>query len=243
MRRIRRLFASTRGQAIIIAAIALPALAGSAALAVDVGHIYVAKSAIQNAVDAGSRAGAAILASGGTQAEASAEATSFASQNLTGISCLASATPVITFPTSTSVNVAIDHSLDLFFAPVVGINSTNIAAGATAALASVSAVGENELVPLAIYCNNSAGCAGVLAVGQNYALRAIVEIFSRTEPLETAAAQTSRTRRYSSSELRSTTATATPFSVPPSGTDIRGRWNSARRPGRFPATGTAGAAE
>ncbi len=163
--------AATRGQAIVIAAIALPALAGSAALAVDVGHMYVAKSAIQNAVDAGSRAGAAILAAGGSQADASAEATSFASQNLTGITYLSSATPVITFPTATSVNVAIDHSLSLYFAPVIGINSTSIEAGATASIASVSAVGANELVPLAIYCNNEGGCSGVLSVGQNYALR------------------------------------------------------------------------
>ena len=161
----------TKGQIVAIVALALPAIAGGAALAVDVGHIFVAKSAIQTAVDAGARAGTAVLAEGGSQAATTASANSFVSQNLSTIPYLATITPVISFPTSESVKVTIEHNLSLYFARVLGIETAPIANTATAALASVSAVGENTLIPLAIYCNNESGCSGSLAVDQNLTLR------------------------------------------------------------------------
>lgn len=161
----------TKGQIVAIVALALPAIAGGAALAVDVGHIFVAKSAIQTAVDAGARAGTAVLAEGGSQTAATASANSFVSQNLSTIPYLATITPVISFPTSESVKVTIEHNLSLYFARVLGIETAPIANTATAALASVSAVGENTLIPLAIYCNNESGCSGSLTVDQNLTLR------------------------------------------------------------------------
>ena len=76
----RRLLRSARGQALAFAAFALPVIIGGGAIAVDVGYMYVAKGVLQNAVDAGARAGGAILAAGGTQDEARAEAENFANQ-------------------------------------------------------------------------------------------------------------------------------------------------------------------
>ncbi|MBT4095764.1 MAG: hypothetical protein HOE85_17515, partial [Nitrospinaceae bacterium] len=78
MASVRKIFKETNGQALIVAALALPVIGGAAALAVDVGHAYVAKTSIQTAVDAGARAGAAILADGGSQADATTAATTFA---------------------------------------------------------------------------------------------------------------------------------------------------------------------
>ncbi|MFP6867747.1 MAG: pilus assembly protein TadG-related protein [Nitrospinota bacterium] len=124
----------TKGQIVAIVALALPAIAGGAALAVDVGHIFVAKSAIQTAVDAGARAGTAVLAEGGSQAATTASANSFVSQNLSTIPYLATITPVISFPTSESVKVTIEHNLSLYFARVLGIETAPIANTATAAL-------------------------------------------------------------------------------------------------------------
>lgn len=168
---VRNILRGTKGQALAIAALALPVIAGGAALAVDVGHAYVAKTAIQTAVDAGARAGAAILADGGSEADATTAATTYANANLDAVSYLANATPTVTFPSSTSISVSVEHDVPFYFAPVVGVDSTSVSASATASLFSVSAVGANSLIPLAIYCNTPTGCAGVLSVGQTYALR------------------------------------------------------------------------
>ena len=168
---VRKIFKETNGQALIVAALALPVIGGAAALAVDVGHAYVAKTSIQTAVDAGARAGAAILADGGSQADATTAATTFANANLDTAVYLANAVPAVSFPTSTSISVSVEHDVSFYFAPLVGIDSTSVSASATATLASVSGVGANSLVPLAIYCNNDTGCAGVLSVGQNYSLQ------------------------------------------------------------------------
>ncbi|MEK6709810.1 MAG: pilus assembly protein TadG-related protein, partial [Nitrospinota bacterium] len=52
-----------KGQTLAIAALVLPVMLGMGALAVDVGHLYVARTALQNAADAGAMAGAGALAS------------------------------------------------------------------------------------------------------------------------------------------------------------------------------------
>jgi Flp pilus assembly protein TadG len=130
----------TKGQAFAIAALSLPVLVGGAALAVDVAHIYVAKSVMQNAVDASSRAGASILAEGGTEADATTTATSYALENLSTYSYVANVAPTITFPTSESVNVVLTHAVPLFFAPVFGeaFETISVETEATAGLSSVS---------------------------------------------------------------------------------------------------------
>ncbi len=162
----RRLLGDARGQALAFAAFALPVIIGGGAIAVDVGYMYVAKGVLQNAVDAGARAGGAILAAGGTQAEARAEAENFANQNTAPVSYLAGSIPVVSFPAANSVQVNISHPIPLFFAPILGIDTATVATAATAELAPVRTVAPGNLVPLGIYCNEGAGCGGRLAVDQ-----------------------------------------------------------------------------
>lgn len=169
--RLLRRLRGAGGQVLAIAALALPVIMGMGALSVDVGYMYVARTAMQTAADAGARAGAAILAAGGTQSAASAEAASFANQNLTRLSYLSGAAPVVSFPTATSIQVNIAHSLPLFFAPVIGINTAGVTTSAAAAISPASSVPPGNVVPLGIYCNNTNGCSGVLAVGQTMTLR------------------------------------------------------------------------
>ncbi len=170
-RTLRRLAKEGRGQVMAIFALALPVLVGSGAIAVDVGYMMTARNVLQNAADAGARAGTVVLAGGGTQAAASAAAAAIASQNTAGSSTLAGAVPVVSFPTATSVSVAFNTNLPLFLAPVIGINTAAIGANATAATAAVSSVPPNTMAPLAIACNNANGCAGSLAVGQTLTTR------------------------------------------------------------------------
>lgn len=157
---------STRGQMLAVAALVLPVMMGMGALAVDVGYLYVARNTLQNAADAGAMAGANILAGSSNQGTASQEAASFANQNTSGIGYLAGASPAVSFPTGTSVRVAITHSVPLFFAPVFGFSAAAVSVTATAGFAAVNSLPPNGIVPLAIYCNNPAGCSGQLAVNQ-----------------------------------------------------------------------------
>lgn len=167
----RKIFRDTRGQVLALIAIGLPVLFGAGAISVDLGHAFLARSVLQNASDAGARAGAAILAAGGTQTAAQAEAVIFANRNVAPSNYLAGAVPVVSFPTPTSIQVSFNFNLGLFFAPVIGINTTPVAATAIAGIAAVNAVLPNTLVPLAVVCNNPAGCAGVLVVGQTWTMR------------------------------------------------------------------------
>ncbi|MBI1724683.1 MAG: hypothetical protein HYR52_03485 [Candidatus Tectomicrobia bacterium] len=149
-----------------VAALVLPVMMGMGALAVDVGYLYVARSVLQNAADAGAMAGANVLAGSGSQSTSSQTASTFANQNISGISYLAGAAPTVNFPTATSVRVAITHSVPLFFAPVIGISAATVNVTATAGFAAVNSLPPNGIVPLAIYCNNPGGCTGQLAVNQ-----------------------------------------------------------------------------
>lgn len=169
--RVRKMFRDTRGNVLVMAAFALPVMLGAGALSVDLGHAFLAKSVLQNASDAGARAGAAVLGDGGTQAAAQAAAVNFANQNVAPNNYLAGATPTVTFPTAGSVQVRYNFNLGLFFAPVLGIQTVPVAANATAGIAFTSSIPPNTMVPLAIACNNPAGCAGVLSVGQTWTMR------------------------------------------------------------------------
>ncbi len=163
---LQHILIDSQGVAMAISALMLPALIGMGALAVDVGYMYVAKSAMQTAVDAGARAGGAILAMGGTQTAAEAEARIYVNQNNNGSSFLQGATATVTFPTTGSIQVGVAHTLPLFFAPVVGVDVATIDAGATAKVAPVRAISPGNLVPFGIYCNNAGGCASQLSVDQ-----------------------------------------------------------------------------
>lgn len=169
--RIRRFLKNKSGQVTVLFALTLPAMVGIGALAVDGGQLFVARSIMQNAADAGARAGTAVLAEGGTQSEAAAAAANFANQNMVSVSILAGATPAVTFPTAESVQVSINHNVPLVLAPSLGFNTANVATGATAQLAGARSIEPGHVVPLAIYCNNAGGCAGALAVGQTMTLR------------------------------------------------------------------------
>ncbi len=59
-----RLFQGERGQVLAIVALSLPAIMGMGALAVDLGHYYTSKGALQNAIDAAALAGASGLGEG-----------------------------------------------------------------------------------------------------------------------------------------------------------------------------------
>ncbi len=165
----------TRGQIVVLATGMFPVFIGMGAMAVDFGHMYVARNVMQNAADAGARAGAVVLASGGTKNAASNVAMNIINSNLGSYHRLIDATPVVTFPTANTVQANINHNLPLFLAPVIGINNAEIATTAMAQFTPATTIPQGYMTPLAIYCkgNNSApdGCGGLLSVTQTNSLR------------------------------------------------------------------------
>jgi hypothetical protein len=133
-----------RGSTLVFTAIAMAVILVVSAIAIDLGVIGAAKSQLQNAMDASALAGASGLFDG--QDEATALADTFAGLN----ECMND--PVtdinVTFPDSNKVRVEKTHQIDLYFAKVIGINTADIYATATAAIGRLS--GTSRVKPWAI---------------------------------------------------------------------------------------------
>jgi hypothetical protein len=111
------------------------------------------------------------LANGGSQANATAAATNITNLNLADYSNLFIAVPNINYPAANTVQVTMTHNLPLFLAPVIGLNSGAVNSSATAQFFPVATIPPNTMAPLAIYCNNQAGCTGALNLNQNLTTR------------------------------------------------------------------------
>lgn len=175
---LRRILKKNSGQVLAIFALALPALMGAGVLGVDVGHVYVARNVLQNAADAGAMAGAAVLAnSNGDQSAATAEATTFATQNVATYPSLAGATTMVTFPSASSIRVTVNRNVPLFLAPVLGINFGAVSATALAEYSVISSIPPGSMIPLGIACNTPGtdpgddNCYGLLGEGQEFSIR------------------------------------------------------------------------
>jgi Flp pilus assembly protein TadG len=158
------------GQVFAIFALALPVFMGAGVLSIDVGHLYVSRNVLQNAADAGAKAGATVLAdSNGDQAAATAEATLYANRNIATYSSLNGTATTVTFPSATSVRVTVAHNVPLLLGPVIGFNNGNVTATAVAGFGVTSAIPPGTLVPLAIACNtpgvglDSDNCYGLMS--------------------------------------------------------------------------------
>jgi Putative Flp pilus-assembly TadE/G-like len=138
MRRAR----GERGQILAIVVLALVALLGIAAFAIDVGYAYYAKRQLQSATDAAALAGAQDLP---TAATAITTATSYAAANtpgnLSGLSFTYQTKCTATSVLATGCNAAVNPnalvvsgtaSTDTWFAKIFGIDHFNISAHANA---------------------------------------------------------------------------------------------------------------
>ena len=137
MRRITARLGNERGASAVLVAVLLVPLLGFAAIAVDVGALYVERGQLQNGADAAALAIAQGCATDGVCTGSAAKAAAFADANAND-----GAANVLTptFPTSNSVLVtsstrvastnadAISHP----FARFIGIDSTTVHAAATA---------------------------------------------------------------------------------------------------------------
>lgn len=144
MTRTRR---GNRGQVLVIFALALLALMGVAALAIDVGHMYAVRNELQRSADAGALAGASAFQEGPwdngdlasvTMTTADSRARSFASRDPVALTSLsATADVAVTFPSTDRIRVTTSRTVPLSFARVLGMPDRAISATAVAEAAVV----------------------------------------------------------------------------------------------------------
>lgn len=164
------------GQVIAIFALMLPALIGIGGLAIDGGHVMVARNVYQNAADAGAMAGARVLAETNDQIQATNEATRFADLNSNDY-LGSGATTVVTFPAANTVQVTVSRNLPLFLMSVLNINTGFVSATAIAQFGAISNAPPGSVVPLGIACNEEGtdfqvdSCYGYLAIDQEFTTR------------------------------------------------------------------------
>ena len=113
------------GQVLVVVALSLFVLMLFVALAVDVGHFYAERRRMQNAADAGALAGAQQLCFG-NPADAEETARDYAvARNGAG-------TAAISVTDDITVTVAARETVRTFFAGLIGINSVDVGADASA---------------------------------------------------------------------------------------------------------------
>ncbi|MFO7588093.1 MAG: Tad domain-containing protein [Gemmatimonadota bacterium] len=140
MRMLRRSIRSERGATLVMVAMSMVFILGMAALAVDVGNLYLVRTELQRAADASALAGAGwLLADPDDSTGAVDEAISFASQNATGAQAFSIQDGDVDvfldeFVVKTRVYSTADRStaVPTFFARILGINTANIYAEAAA---------------------------------------------------------------------------------------------------------------
>jgi Flp pilus assembly protein TadG len=155
-----------RGAVAIIVAISMVALLAITALAVDVGHVFVVRNQTQNAADAAALRGASFLyapGSGSPNFSSNGPAVTNATSTVPlNISVTSNDTLSVqanywqslnaSAPTNeAAVEVDITKQVQLYFAPVFGMYTTNVSAKAVAVVQSPTAVGPGGLnVPVVI---------------------------------------------------------------------------------------------
>jgi len=150
---LRKLKKEEHGQALVFFVGIFAILLAIMAFVVDVGSVYVEKAKLQNAVDAAALAGAYDLPKG-TDATSSADAY-FDSNGYTDI------VPIIA-PDADSVTVTATKRVDYSFAHVVGLNSANVTASATASISPADGV--TGVIPIGIVEQK-------FNIGQEYTLK------------------------------------------------------------------------
>jgi Flp pilus assembly protein TadG len=141
VQRLRTRQRDERGAVSTVVALLMVPLLGFAALSVDVGHLYLQRSQLQSGADAAALAVAQDCARG-TCGSASATAQTMAASNLRN------GTPSTTVSTSPGrVRVDARTTVDNFFAPVLGIDTSQVHASATVAYGAPT--GGRAVLPLA----------------------------------------------------------------------------------------------
>lgn len=137
-----RLRARTKGQALVIVALAMTVLILFVGLGVDVAHLMARKGKLQSAVDSAALSGAQLL-TGGTsvQPDAIQKAYQILNANAVSTTTLNSSLTTITFPRPSQISIHAVQKVDTFFMRIIPAFSTmEVSADATADLNSYAEI-------------------------------------------------------------------------------------------------------
>lgn len=160
MKTLMQILRCRKGAVVVLMAAAVVGLTGMAALAVDAGMLYLNRYQLANAADAAALAGAQELP--GRPEQAVSTASSIAAANSKPGPTPDNVQPVLS-KNNTAITVTINRNVPLFFARVLGLNSSMVSATATAEVKTYTG-GTNGIVPFGIVKQN-------FVFGQTYQLK------------------------------------------------------------------------
>lgn len=146
MERLRKILKDEDGNVIVLTALLLTVIMAMSALAIDIGYVAAARAQMQAAVDASALAGASGLMY--DHGEATNRAITVAAANDCMNDAVVVTTGDVSFPAADQVRVQASRTLNLFFAPVIGINTATVNVFAVAEFGVLNGVG--NLKPFAI---------------------------------------------------------------------------------------------
>ncbi len=168
--RLCRFSRDRRGVAVLLVALALPALIGTMGLAAETSYWYMHKRSMQNAADAAAIA-AATNASSTYAAEAAAVATQYGFTNGSGNITVSATNPGTAAGCQTNCYVVIvSDKVPLFLSKVVGYTGDPGKSGSTAM--SATAVTTSVLIPGYPYCILALAASGAEGITSNGAPKA-----------------------------------------------------------------------
>ena len=139
--KLTNIFRKKNGQALVLIAVMLPVLIGMIGLVTDVGFMFLTKSQLQTAADQGALAGCYDLSGANpsvSKAKIDGENYAHLKPGKAADNVLATVTYVV--GGTQSVKVDTSRTINLFFAPLFGLNSSTITATATAQVFAASSI-------------------------------------------------------------------------------------------------------
>ncbi|MGJ7919174.1 TadE/TadG family type IV pilus assembly protein [Neobacillus sp. LXY-4] len=153
-----RLIRQRDGQAMVYVAIAITVLMGFTGLVIDGGRLYISKSHLQKAVDAGALAGANVMLEG---QEANAgfnhDAAEIEAKELTAVNYISPDISYNTgFPEENIIEVTGQEMVSLFLMPLLGIDEiSEVNAVAQAKVGKLVKIDKGNIIPIGINLNQT----------------------------------------------------------------------------------------
>ncbi|MBS8266575.1 hypothetical protein DYI25_19310 [Mesobacillus boroniphilus] len=156
MKRIKGLLSEEKGQSLVLVAIFMVVLIGFAGLAIDGGRLYIAKSQLQKAVDAGALAGADIMVDGVNASGVFNHTDSETEAKVMAVKNYNSNMPYeVSFPEDNIIKVYGKENVPLLLMPVLGMaDTTLVVAEARAEVGRLKRVVKNTIIPIGIHIND-----------------------------------------------------------------------------------------
>ncbi|QCJ44030.1 hypothetical protein FAY30_20145 [Bacillus sp. S3] len=154
----KNLIKEENGQSLVLVAVSIIALIGFAGLAIDGGRLYLAKSQLQKAVDAGALAGADVLLKKLVEGPVSQteydlakdEAGKIAGNNYTSN---VPYTPKAYRDGPDYVEVYGEEDIQLFLMPVLNLTNSKVSAFAKVKIGNVNKFGKSNVIPIGVHLN------------------------------------------------------------------------------------------